>query len=113
MDSSQSNHDETCGGFLLLLHTDDELENAATRRIDNRRQHIEDIEERDRLLGIEQDKVRRVELEEKMRLLAEWEYNVCWEVLIAIQEGRQWPNQHTRAGRWDGDEGVKYNCAFF
>ncbi len=68
MDSSQSNHDETCSGFLLLLHTDDELENAATRRIDNRRQHIEDVEERDRLLGIEQDKVRRVELEEKMRL---------------------------------------------
>ena len=75
MDASRSNHDEACRGFLLLLHADDELANAARRRIDDRRRHIEDIEERDRLLGIERDEARRVEMEEKMRLTAEREYD--------------------------------------
>ncbi len=70
---SRLTYDESCRGLLLLLRADDEMANAAKRRIGDRRRYLEDMEERDRLIDIERDEARRIESEERMRQTVERE----------------------------------------
>ncbi|KAL3811417.1 LOW QUALITY PROTEIN: hypothetical protein ACHAXA_005318 [Cyclostephanos tholiformis] len=69
---TETSYRESCRGFLLLLRAEDELANAASARMsDRRRLMMEEEGERERLDVVAREDARRIRSEEDARALAE------------------------------------------